>query len=259
MSQPQFPGQHQKAQVTENPDNTETKAVVDPFSFENDRHAAQLKKAQQTAAFGLYLPDVLKWKTGTDYSKNIQFSIRREFWTFSQVYHIMYWCLTIGATVGAGVVAGLTPGAFPDIFGPGSIMIWGVFLLSTGLAALWTEGSAKSGIRSCTRDKFKSDDPNKKYKKDDPKVEPEFQGKDCFTDWDCTRKSTVNKGVCKVPDLGGFTLTIRKGVIPVLTLVGVVMTAISFSSTDYSLPKKDLAQAIIYGLGVGNALMLLFS
>jgi hypothetical protein len=242
--------------ATTTKDGIET-ITSDPHS--EDRFLGQLQKIQSTSAFGVYVPDVLKAKSGIDYSRDIQFSIRREFWTFSQVRSIAYWSLSIGAVVGAGVVAGFTPNGFPDIFGPGAMMIWGVFLLALGLSGMWSEGKAKSNIRHCTKKTYGYKDPKGKFESEDFKVEPSFQGKDCLTDWDCTRKSNVPKGVCAVPEQAGITKVFRKGVLPIIVLVGAVMTGVAFSSTDFRLAKKDLAQAIIYGIGIGIVLVLIFS
>lgn len=235
------------------------KEIASPLDPSNDRYQAQLKKIQSQSAFGVYIPDVLKAKSGTDYTKDIQLSIRREFWTFSQVNAIVYWALSIGMFIGAVTVSALTPNAFPNIAGEGAMMIWGVFLLTLGLTGIVSEPSARSSMRKCTKDKYKTDDPEGKFTTKDHKVEPMFQGTECLTDWDCTRKSEVTKGVCQAPKLGGVATGFRKGVLPIVTLIGAVITAISFTSTDFRLAKKDLAQSIMYGIGMGNMLVLLFS
>lgn len=224
----------------------------------DDRYAHKLEQARQTAAFGAYMPDIMKWKTGVDYTKEVQFSIRREFFTLSQVTYIIFWSLTIGALIGAAIIAAFTPGGFVDVTGSNAVMIWGVFLLSFGLAAAFSEHKAKSTYKKCTKEKYNKDDKAKGIKKDvTPKVETAFQGKDCFTDWDCTRKTIPVKGVCKAP-APSFKF-LRTTFIPIVVVVGAIMTGVSFSSTDFRLAKKDLAQAIIYGLGLGNAFILFFS
>ena len=227
------------------------------LSDKDDRFAHKLEQTKQTAAFGTYLPDIMKWKTGVDYTKEIQFSIRREFFTLTQVTYIIFWSLSIGAVLGAATIAAFTPGGFVDVTGSNAVMIWGVFLLSFGLAAAFSEHKAKSSYKKCTKDKYKKDDPKKGIKEGTPKVELAFQGKDCFNEWDCTRKSTPVKGVCKAP-APSFKF-IRTSFIPLVVIIGAIMTGVSFTSTDFRLAKKDLAQAIIYGIGLGNAFILIFS
>ena len=224
----------------------------------DDRYTKQLKNVQQTAAFGTYLPNIMKWKTGVDYTKEIQFSIRREFFTLTQVTYIIYWSLTIGAVIGAAIIAAWTPGGFVDVLGDNAVMIWGVFLLSFGLAAAFSEHKAKSSYKKCTKDKYKKSDTSKGIVAGvTPKVEPAFQGKDCFNEWDCTRKNTIVKGSCHAPK-PKFHF-IRTTFIPLVVVIGAIMTGVSFSSTDFRLAKKDLAQAIIYGIGCGNFFILFFS
>lgn len=254
-----FPGTDPTPQSTTTKGQRTINKVVDPNDPVNNRFIGKLNEMKQTAAFGLYLPDVMKAKTGTDYTKDIQFSIRREFWTLGQVNHIIYWSLSFGAVIGAGVIAGLTPGVFPDILGPSALMIWGVFILTLGLTGMVGQGGAKRNIRKCSSKKYEYDDPNGTFKKGDHKVEVSFRGKDCLTDWDCTRGSKISKGVCKAPEPFEMAKAFRKGMLPIITLIGAVLTGISFSSTDFRLAKKDLAQAIIYGIGIGNFLILFFS
>lgn len=230
---------------------------------EDDTYATQINKLKQNSAFGVDANTLMKLQSGgkEDYSKQIQFSIRRQYFTFSQVWVIAAWALSFGALIGALAVALTTPDAFIDMStNPG--MVWGVFLLSMGITDLLSESKAHRNIRKCTRDKFESTADAKKYGKtgkEDPKVESEYQGRDCMTDWDCTRRSKVPAGVCALPKPNALARAVRKVGTPMLLLVGIALTATTFTSTDFRLEKKDLAQAIIYGIAFGNLLAIVFS
>lgn len=228
----------------------------------DDRFQTQLKDMQGKAAFGLYMPDVVKATSGgkTDLNRDILVTVRKEFFNKYQFIEGIYWASTAGMFVGALVVAILTPNGFPDLLGENAAMIWGVFLLSFGISSLLSESGAHSSSRKCTREKFKYDDPSKGIKAGETyKVDEEYRGMDCLDDWDCTRKSTVTPGVCTYPKPNRLFLTIRRVVSPISLLAGIVLTATTFSSTDFRLAQKDLAQAIIYGIGVGTFFALILS
>jgi len=228
----------------------------------DDRYAADLEKIKATGAFGVNVADVLKAKSGgaEDYSKDIQMSIRREFFTFMQVMEISYWSMTIGMFIGAMAVATST-GNMISFTGEGAMMTMGVLLLSAGISGILSEWKAHRSIRKCTHEKWKEGD--KLYEETATgghyKVEPEYRNRDCLTDWDCTRKSSVAPGVCALPKLNPLSRTIRSVVIPIVLVVGIALVVISFSSTDFRLAAGNLAQAIIYGIFAGNAVTLFFS
>lgn len=246
--------------------NKNNKNKATPDNPNDDRFKTDLAKLQETAAFGLNVMDVLKAQSGgkEDYTKEVQFSIRREFFTFKQVREISYWSMTLGMVIGALAVALTPPSVFPDLLnGPDGSMVIGVFLLSFGLSLVFSDFVAVQNIRKCTTDKWKATDQQVqqgKKTKGDYKVEPEYQGRDCFTDWDCTRKSTVTRGVCKLPKAktpGSYV--VRHFFAPLVLLAGILMTAFTFTQQDIRPNPKNLAQAIIYGIGFGTAVSLFFS
>lgn len=241
-----------------------------PKAPKDDRFKAELDKMKQNAAFGINVMDVLKAQSGgtEDYSKDIQFSIRREYFTFKQVVEIAYWCMTMGAVIGAMTVAILTPNGIPDFFGgEESAMVWGVMLLSFGISMVFSDIAAVRNVRKCTRKKWKKTDRQVREaaktggdpKAGQSKVEPEYQGRDCFTDWDCTRSSSVSRGVCELPKPNWLFRIIRNIFAPLCMLGGIFLTAMTFSQTDFRPPKKDVAQAVIYGVGFGSFAALFFS
>lgn len=227
----------------------------------DNRFATQLDDIKKNAAFGVYIPDAIKAqsKGKVDYNRDILIQVRKEFFTMTEYLQGAFWALTIGAFAGALTVALLTPGGFPNLVGPDAGMIWGVFLLSFGISALISETGAHAGIRKCTFEKWKHDDPKKGIKSGDYKVEEEYRGRDCLNDWDCTAASTVAPGACAHPKMWSSTKLARGLFTPLILLAGVVLTTITFTATEYRLPKKDLAQSIIYGIGFGTFFSLLFS
>ncbi len=233
---------------------------LDPNDPMNNRYLKDLKDIQNSAAFGVNVQDLLKAKSGgkQDYTKDIQFSIRKEFFTFNQYVQGMYWSLTIGMVIGAFTIAYLG-GLIPDLFDFGGTtgMFWGVLLVTFGLADMLTATKAHGNIKHCTTKNKKDPKTGKPTK--EPLVDPEYQGRDCFTDWDCTRKATVTKGVCKFPEPNAFSKWIKKVVSPMIMIGGAILTAITFSATNKRMKNYELAQAIMFGLGFGNFFALLFS
>lgn len=232
-----------------------------PGSASGSRFDAQLSDIKKNAAFGVYIPDVIKAqsKGRVDYNRDILLQIRREYFTMTQYMQGVYWALTLGAFAGALTISLLTPGGFPDVMGKDAGMIWGVFLLSFGISALISETGAHTGIRKCTFDKWKHDDPKKGIKAGDYKVEDEYRGTSCLSDYDCTAKSQVPSGVCAHPKIGSLSKLMRHLITPLVLLAGVVLTTITFTATGYRMENKDLAQCIIYGIGFGTFFALLFS
>ena len=239
-------------------------APENPNDPANNRYITELNKMKSQAAFGINAQDAIAAKSGgrTDYTKQILFSIRRQYFTWVQVGVISYWWATMGMFVGAITMAALT-NSLPDFSGSNTSMILGVFLLSMGISDMTSQMQAHRNIKTCTKDKFKSTDywvyKLNKAKAGDSKVDPEYQGNDCMTDWDCTKKSQVPRGVCKLPKPNALSRIVRGIVTPILLLAGIILTATSFSSTDFRLAKADLAQAIIYGIAAGNFVAVLFS
>lgn len=233
-----------------------------PNDPSNNRFLSDLNKAKNEAAFGVYVPDIIKAQSGgkTDYNREIQLSIRREFFTMKQYLVGIYWAMTIGMVIGALTLALLTPNGFPDVFGENALMIWGVFLLSFGMSTMLSDFESHGRIRKCTTKKWDNDDPSgkKTYKKGDFKVEEGYRGMECMSDWDCTRKSSVTGGVCSLPERNALFKFQQKVIAPILVVVGAIMTTITFSSTDFRLAKKDLAQSVIYGIGFGTILAIAF-
>lgn len=244
--------------MTASPNPAAAAAGANP---KDDRFQTQLRDIQSKAAFGVYTPDVVKAASGgkTDWNRDILLTVRKEFFNIYQFTEGIYWAATVGMFVGALTVALLTPGGFPDLLGENAAMIWGVFLLSFGISSILSESGAHSGNRKCTRDKYTHANPKRGIKVGDYKVDEEYRGMECLDDWDCTRKSTVTPGVCAFPKPNKLFLTIRHVVSPISLLAGIVLTAVTFSSTDFRLAQKDLAQAIIYGLGMGTFFAILLS
>lgn len=228
-----------------------------------NRYAAQLDDIQSRAAFGVNMHDLIKAKSGgeTDYARDVQITMRKEFFTLKQVIVISFWFGTIGLGVGAFVVALMTE-RVTDPFGPNALMFWGVFMLSLAMSDAVSGMEAHLNLRKCTSEKFKPGDHMVRKgfaKAGDYKVDPSHQGRACLSKWDCSPAVHVADDACTLPKPNAFVHFMRNVVTPVLLLAGVVLTTISFSSTDMRLAKGDLVQAIFYGIGVGNALAVLFS
>lgn len=225
------------------------------------RYDTQLADIKKNAAFGVYIPDVVtaRSKGSVDYNRDIILQVHREFFSMTEYMQGIYWSLTLGAFAGALSVAILTPGGFPEVLGEGAAMLWGVFLLSFGISSLLSETGAHSGIRKCTHEKYKHDDPSKNIKAGDYKVAEEFRGRECLTDFDCTDKSSAATSVCKYPPVGSLSKLMRHVVTPIVLFAGVLLTIVTFTTTGYRLQNKDLAQVIIYGIGMGTFFAIMFS
>lgn len=238
-------------------------ASLDPSSPTQNRFQADLDKFKKNAAFGAYAPDMIKALSGgqTDYDRDILLSIRRQYFTMTQFIQGIYWALSIGmliATLALGIV---TPGLFPDLLSANAGMIWGVFLLSFGISSLVSESGAHTGIRKCTTEKYKDPKDPKAKEYDGYKVDEEHRGQECLTDGDCSIKpaSQIPPGVCAHPKMGSFSKLMRHLITPIALVVGIILTTLTFTATSYRLPGKDLAQSIIYGIGIGTVFAIMFS
>jgi hypothetical protein len=212
----------------------------------HNRFQSQLKRSFQNAAFGqVNVMDVVANATNgqEDLYKKLRLSIRQQYWDLTEVVVTNYWSATIGMMVGALTMAILVPEAAPDVTGEHADMLWGVFLLVAAIAAGVSTTQTHRHMRRC--DKKKADDA--------------FKGHECLSDWDCTEKDTVTKGVCSLPKPGWMVTHIRALLLPVMFVAGVALVAATYSASTYRLPRREMGQAVIYGLGIGNLVAVVFS
>lgn len=239
-----------------------SKPQLNPVKHPDDnRFTQQLTDMQNTAAFGLNVGKVLTAKSGgrKDYSRDIQFSIRREFFTFKQFIIGMFWAIILGLFIGTLIISTIVPGAQWDIMAYPSMTI-GVFVLSAGIADLFSEAEAFSSVRSCTPEKQKIVGVDGKTT-NEYIVDAEYRGAPCLTVWDCTKGGALKPGqrnACSVRH-GSVVKFKRRVITPLILIAGIILVVYSFTASSNRPSPKNLVLSIIYGIFTGTALSLLFS
>lgn len=229
-----------------------------------NRFIAKLAEMQNTAAFGLNPQEVIRAKSGgkKDYTRMIQLSIRREFFTLGQYMVGVYWGITLGMFIGAVTLSETTPGgSWLDGYKVNFMMSLGVYLLSTGLALATSSVEAHSAIRRCStkpEDQFKQEGAPDDTPGHPDGVEAGFSGSECITDFDCTRRAAIKKGVCKLPERSGTGKFLTSGGVVIFLVAGIVMTIIGATGSAKALPKNFMALSAIYGIFTGNAIAIIW-
>lgn len=232
----------------------------DPNDPQIDRFNASLKKIGAHSAFGVFVPDVIKARTGgkVDYFRDIQISIRKQYFTFSQVSAVAMWASFIALAVGAGAVA-ITADITPDLLGESGQLFWSTVLTSASLCILFVDRTTVRAGRYCAGADVKWEADGDGHKKGDPKVDREYQGRSCLSDWDCTKRAKVAKGSCASPKPFKWITTVRTVIIPVVAAFCIAFIIFAYTQTSGRLPETHLVQAICYGLGAGTVFSIIFS
>lgn len=223
----------------------------------DNRFETELSDIQKTAAFGVNIGKVIAAKSGgrKDYTKQIQFSIRSEYFTMRQFVVGMFWSIILGIFVGTLVMSLIIPGASWDVMAYPAMTI-GVFVLAMGVADVMAETQAFSTQRHCTSEKHKSP----KTGEQEYIVDPEYHGTPCFDPMDCTKASRLEPGqenACKASRWGISKLK-RRYLTPVVLLAGIVLVSISFTDSDERPSVKNLYLSSVFGMFTGTALAVIF-
>lgn len=214
-----------------------------------------MREMQANAAFGIDAVDAITAVTAgrVDPTKDIMFAIRKEYFTFSQTTHIFWLGMMLGVGAFATAVM-VTDKEGVQITGEYGNQFIAIVLLSLGMASFFAVRATTRSAKKCSKD-----------------AEAEFKGRDCFTDWDCTRKSSLKGkkkgdkglvGVCKRPEQSGIAKAYRKVVVPLALIGGAIFVTIEVRAAkkDSTLIPAHLAtRASGMGIGIGAILMIFFS
>lgn len=230
-----------------------------PDAFDN-RFETELQDIQKSAAFGVNIGKIIAAKSGgrKDYTKQIQFSIRSEYFTMRQFVVGCIWSMIMGVFIGTLVMTLIIPGAQWDVMAYPAMTI-GVFVLAMGVADVMAETQSFSTQRHCTSEKQKVEKPNGEVE-EEYIVDPEFQGAPCFTPMDCTKASRLEPGqgnACRVPRWGISKMK-RRYVTPVVLITGIALVSYSFSDSEERPSSKNLYISSVFGAFAGTALAVLF-
>ena len=226
---------------------------------QENRWTAKLAQIQQGAAFGVDLEDVVAAKSDgrKDYTKEIQYSIKREYFTFKQATLVAYWASIVGLGVGAFAIMMVVPGAGWDF----SLPTAGVFVLTMGLADLTSEIETYGSLKHCTKKKQKQYVAGEAQPVMKPIVDGAFQGHPCMTDWDCTKSAHLQpgqKGMCTTG--AGLLIKAKRRVFtPLVVIAGIAMVSVAFTGLAERPSPKNMAYAIIYGWFAGVLMSLIFA
>lgn len=229
-----------------------------PDAMDN-RFDTELADMQKTAAFGVNIGKVIAAKSGgrKDYTKQIQFSIRSEYFTMRQFVVGMFWSIIMGIFIGSLVMSLIVPGASWDVMAYPAMTV-GVFVLAMGVADLMAETQSFSNQRHCTSEKQKVEKNGQI--EEEYIVDPEFQGSPCFTPMDCTKASRLEPGqenACKAKRWGISKMK-RRYLTPIVLLAGIVLVSYSFTDSDERPSIKNLYLSSVFGMFSGTALAILF-
>jgi hypothetical protein len=233
---------------------------------EDNRYTQQLTDIQNSAAFGVNIGKVIAAKSGgrKDYSKDIQFSIRREFFTFKQFIIGMFWAIILGLFIGTLVMSLVVPGAQWDVMAYPTMTI-GVFVLAMGISDVFAEAEAFSSVRKCTSKKQKIIMPGADKATQEYILDADFRGAPCLTPFDCTKGGHLKpgqRGACSVSHgaaWGGVIKAKRTLVTPIVLLTGIGMVSYAFSTSNERPSAKNLLLSSVFGIFSGTALALIFS
>lgn len=230
-----------------------------PTAVDN-RYTSQLHDMQNTAAFGLNIGKVIAAKSGgrKDYSKDIQFSIRREFFTMKQFVVGAFWAMIFGLFIGTLLMSLVVPGGQWDVMAYPAMTI-GVFVLAMGLADIAAEAEAFSSIRKCSSKQQKVIKNGKEVT--DYIVDAEFRGAPCLTPFDCTKGGHLKpgqRGACSAGH-GSLVKFKRRAITPLVLLSGIALVTYSFLDSDERPSTKNLLLSSVFGVFSGTAMALVFS
>lgn len=213
-----------------------------------DRFEKSLDEIKRGSALGVNVQEAVKASTKGHHNltHDIRLSIKRQYYTTKQMMQTFIWGAVVGAFVGALLVAQTAPNAMMLMTGPAAPQIWGIFMISFGAAALVLRSFTHPSIRKCSKDS--------KYD-----VKPEFQGRDCLEDLDCTDQETPPWGACKVPKFGVVSRSVQNIIPPLALFAGLVLFFITRSGTDIRPHPTDVTQASVYGMFAGGMAMFFFS
>jgi hypothetical protein len=207
-----------------------------------------LRDLEKGAALGVNAQEAirLRSKGHHDMTKDIKLSIKKQYFSMTQAMQTFVWGIIAGMFTGALIVAMTAPNALMLMEGKTASQIWAIFVLSAGVSAVFLRYFTRPSIRRCSKDE--------KYD-----VEPEFQGRECLEADDCTDKTEPNWESCRLPKLG-TTSRFVQGVFPWAAIFfGVVLILFGENATELRPHPTDVAQAVIYGIFSGSALMFVFS
>lgn len=221
---------------------------------EDNRFTKDLSDMSKTIAYGADMNKVLLATSGgrKNFTNDILFSIKREYFTWKQFALGMYWSMIVGAFIGVLVMSLVVEG---NLWNPMEFpaMSIGVFVLSFGLADLTSEIEAFTGLKTCTKRKIPG---SNQYV-----AEMKFIGRPCFTDYECTSANHLKSwqiGMCghHPSSLVSFK---KKVITPMITIVGAILVIWSFTTTDDRPKTKDVLQSAMYGIFGGTVSALTFS
>ena len=214
------------------------------------KYEQKMEEIKRGSALGVNVQEAIKAhsKGMEDQTKSIKLSIQRQYYTFWQAVGIAGWGLVIGAFIGAIVVGSTAPNAMILLTGKTAPQVWGIMLMSAGLAGIIFKYFTHPTVKHCTF--------NPKLK-----VPPEYRGQECISDPDCTDQTMENTpwGACRRPKFGLISRSVQSVVPPVALFGGLVLFILSYLDTNLRPHPTDIAQAVIYGVFGGAMLVFVFS
>lgn len=207
-----------------------------------NRYTEQLAEMQRNSAFGVFIPDLLKAKSGgkEDIARNIKLLIRKQYYNNEQVVRLVVTFLVLGMMIAAALYSslwspldtkeyyqsfafGIFAGAFAGMF------YWYMF------GANWE--SVCNGHH--------------------PEVDADKHGIDCVDPWDCTVGSIREpKGMCTYRRPSSYARFLRNSLM-FFMLVGAGVFA-GMASTANNWNGKHVFAGFVFGAACGMFIWQLF-
>lgn len=202
---------------------------------------------QDTAVWGINIQKVLKAKSGGqhDFTKNIELSMKREFFTMMQYGQGIWWGLIIGLFAGMVIITAAAPNLSFDMGDQGTQLI-GVLLLVASIVYFVTINFAHSGITKCVGKDYKT------------KLEPKYWGKACMSNQDCTASDRITPYMCTHPS-GRIRRFMHGPFKWIFLLFGIGAYLVTSTGEGYNPQAVHTWQAVIYGLFTGTIMIFIFS
>ena len=214
-----------------------------------DKGLADLQKG---AALGINVQKAVTLRSHGrhDMTKDIRLSIKKQYFTMTQVMQMLLWGIIIGMFIGALSVATTAPNAMMLTGTKTSPKIWSIAVISAGVSAAVMGRLTRPTIHKCSKEK--------KYK-----VPEEYKGNECLEDSDCTDQVKNPYGACRSPKLGTTSRYVQTAFPMTAIFFGVVLYLFSNPKNDEGddIPPHttDIVQSSIYGMFAGSMLMIIFS
>ena len=174
-------------------------ALKDQSGATEDRYKSSAREQVSNAYLGTSSVDMLRAATGgrEDIPKKIKLAIRRQYFTYDQVFIVTASAMVFG--MGVQIVVLLSTGAMEFTFAQGTINKLAFLFLGITLGALMGRNLTVGGLKC---------DPSSKQVKRSGK-----SGQACLDNFDCTNEKEPGPRICTHPTKHGATGTIRNSVL----------------------------------------------